>query len=237
MRSGGDAPPTYAGAVAVGHYREWRWRTELWSLSTKVVAEKRGARLVTVLEKAAWDATRHLTVDELTSEDGKTAALEALDLAFAEADDVSLIESADEYFYQCCRSLGEDIVSFRSRLEAKLRRLEAGGNIFIPDETKGFVLSKQAGMSPAEIREMLTLTHANRARRHPRAPYPVMPGESQETDEAYLAGGYEAGYENGIDFEFEDTEESAEGASGQLDEDEAEAILMAYQVTRRPGSA
>eukprot|EP00971_Amphidinium_carterae_P226752 4497194-Amphidinium_carterae.1 len=157
MSAGGsDGPPPFDGSV--GYYRDWRRRAELWSLSTKVPSEKQGARLVTGLDKAAWDATRHLTVEQLTGENGKDMVLAALDQAFAEADDVNLIESADDFFYLCCRSPGEDIISYQSRLDAKLRRLESNSNVRIPDQIKGFVLCKQSGMSPAEVREMLTLT-------------------------------------------------------------------------------
>eukprot|EP00971_Amphidinium_carterae_P119924 2375338-Amphidinium_carterae.1 len=85
MSGSHDGPPVFDGSV--GEYREWRRRAELWTMSTKVPPEKKGARLGNGLEKATWDATRHLTVAQLTADDGKDKVLEALDLAFAEADD------------------------------------------------------------------------------------------------------------------------------------------------------
>eukprot|EP00971_Amphidinium_carterae_P007160 141804-Amphidinium_carterae.1 len=100
--------------------QDWRRRVELWSLSTKV----------------AWDATRYLTVEQLTGENGKDMVLAALDQTFAEADDVNLLESADEFFYLCCRSPGEDVVSYQSKLDTKLRRLESTCSVRIPDHNQ-----------------------------------------------------------------------------------------------------
>ena len=156
MATIGDSPPSFDGSVEI--YKEWRRRAELWQMSTKLDPVKRGAKLVSVLTGAAWDALRHVPMNELASEEGSKLVFDTLDAIFADPSDVSLVEATDDALYLTVRQAQEELVAFQSRLDSKFRRLEAVGNVSLPDEVKGFVLAKQSGLTTAELREMLTLS-------------------------------------------------------------------------------
>ena len=85
-----------------------------------------------------------------------------LDGVFADPSDVSLVEATDEALYLTIHQPYEELIAFQSRLDSKFRRLEAVGSVSLPDEVRGFVLGKQAGLNTAELRGMLTLSGGSR---------------------------------------------------------------------------
>ena len=127
-------------------------------MSTRLDQSKQGPKLVSVLSGAAWDALRHVNLETLAEASGVSQVFAALDLVFGDPKDVLLIEATDEALYLTVKQPHEEVVAFQARLESKFRRLEAAGELTIPSEVKGFVLAKQAGLSTAEVRELLTLT-------------------------------------------------------------------------------
>ena len=149
MASVTDAPPVFEGQIEM--YKEWRRRAELWTMSTRLDSSKQAPKLVSVLTGAAWDALRHLELQTLTNEAGVAKVFETLDGIFGDPKDVLLIEATDEAFYLTTKMPNEELVAFQTRLDAKFRRLEAAGSMTIPEEIKGFVLAKQAGLSTAEV--------------------------------------------------------------------------------------
>ena len=116
---------------------------------------------MSVLSGSAWDALRHVEMDALVSETGVEQVFQTLDGIFGDPKDVLLIEATDEAFYLTTKQPQEDLIGFQTRLDSKFRKLESAGSIKIPPQIKGFVLAKQAGLSTAEVRELLTLTNGN----------------------------------------------------------------------------
>eukprot|EP00971_Amphidinium_carterae_P036418 715853-Amphidinium_carterae.1 len=151
-----DAPPSFSGIAE--QFKEWKRLTQVWSMATKLSSDKHGAKVLSVLEAGAWDACRHLDLDVLAEADGAQLVIDTLEAVFGDLLDVALIESADAALYLTVKQNEEDLLSFQSRLDSAFRRLESNSNLKLPSELKGFILSKQAGMTVGEIRELLTLT-------------------------------------------------------------------------------
>eukprot|EP00971_Amphidinium_carterae_P034264 674554-Amphidinium_carterae.1 len=151
-----DAPPVFDGDPE--SYREWRRRAELWSLGTRLEAPKHGPKLLSVLAGAAWETCKHLAPADIAKEDGIKDVFQVLDGVYGDPKDVQIVEAADSALYGTVRAPQEDIVSFMSRLDAQMRKLESIGSLVLPPEIKGFILAKQAGLNSQEVRELITLT-------------------------------------------------------------------------------
>eukprot|EP00971_Amphidinium_carterae_P021548 425082-Amphidinium_carterae.1 len=120
-----DAPPSFAGSADL--FKEWKRRTQVWAMATKLPAEKHGAKVLSVLEAGAWDACRHLELDVLAQEDGASTVIATLESIFGDPSDVALIEAADMALYLTVKQAGEDVLAFQSRLDSAFRRLESNG--------------------------------------------------------------------------------------------------------------
>ena len=151
-----DGPPTFDGALEA--YKEWKRRTQVWRLGTKMEESKHGARILGALYGPAWDACKHIPLESVTGESGAQTILDALEAVFGEPHDVLLIETAEAALYSTIRNPGEEVVAFMSRLDMQFRKLETSCSVVLPPEVKGFILAKQTGLAPQELRELLTLT-------------------------------------------------------------------------------
>ena len=234
MTSVTDSPPVFDGAL--DYYKEWRRRVELWTKSTRLEVSKQAPKIVSVLSGPAWDAMRHIEIEVLTSEEGVEQVLKTLDTTFGDPKDVLLVEATDDAFYLTTKQPQQELVAFQARLDSKFRRLEATGSLTIPAEIKGLVLAKQAGLSTAEVRELLTLTGGSLQYEAVRSSMRrLMWDFSKPVSQRRVPGASKAVYvaeqQDNSSEEWQLAEALAED-DAEFSETEAQAIYLAYQEAR-----
>ena len=93
-------------------------------------------------------------------ENGHEKIFSILDALYGEPGDVVLIESLEEALYGTVRKTGEDYLTLMNKMDHRFRKLEENCKSVFPDVAKGYILARQYGLSPQEMREMLLLTGA-----------------------------------------------------------------------------
>eukprot|EP00971_Amphidinium_carterae_P189212 3756018-Amphidinium_carterae.2 len=93
-----EAPPSFSGIAE--QFKEWKRRTQVWAMATKLSSDKHGAKVLSVLEAEA---------------DGAQLVIDTLGGVFGDPLDVALIESADAALYLTVKQNEEDLLSFQSR--------------------------------------------------------------------------------------------------------------------------
>eukprot|EP00971_Amphidinium_carterae_P071807 1420157-Amphidinium_carterae.1 len=238
-----DAPPVFDGDPE--SYREWRRRAELWSLGTRLESIKHGPKLLSVLSGSAWETCKHLTPASVAKDDGVAEVFAVLDGVYGDPRDVMVVEAADAALYGTIRQAQEDIVSFMTRLDAQMRKLETLGTLTLPPEIKGFILAKQAGLNTQEVRELITLTGGDigydAVRKHlRRLLYDFSKTEKKRGAGRGVFVASAAPAEEAQEWDYEEQwsydtaepswgdEEAATAEDGEWSEDEAEAVLAAW---------
>ena len=234
---GGDSPPPFDGDIA--SYKEWRRRAELWVFATRTDTERRGPRLLQSLRGAAWEACQDIKLENLSKDKGWNDIFDILDALFGQSKDVLQVESLDEALYATTRKANEDFVSFCTRLEHKFRKLDENCSVKLPSVARGYVLARQWGLTAQEMREVLVLSGGKLeieaikpALR--RLLYDFKPKAPPKVKGAYVVNTDENDSDAELDAALQaigETDWTGE-LPEELDEDEAEAVLLSYKEAR-----
>ena len=128
--------------------RRWRAWAEAKMMTMKDLSNKqRGPWIYTLLDGKAWDAVEHLTLEDLTQEDGDETVWKVLSTRFPEREPHDLMGEALGEVFGLAATEGETIQQWTARVQEVFEKCKRRANVTFPDEAQGWIALNCSGMN------------------------------------------------------------------------------------------
>lgn len=157
-------PPGFDGSLTPGVLDNYLLKAKLWLATTRNPKRTRGPRMLAALTGSAFEACKHLVLDDVRIQ-SETNGQELLNYlkqpeAFGEEREEELLTALSRLFYQLKREKQERSVQFVSRFREAVRKVQAQG-VSLPEEALGFLLITCFGLNEDDSRMLLSYTRGS----------------------------------------------------------------------------
>ena len=129
-------------------YRQWKLWAKAKMMATKDLTKaQKGPFVFCLLDGTALEAVEHLTLDDLSADNGDEAIWTALDARFPDKlQHDHMAESLKEVFQLNARD-GESMAEWTSRVQDTFSRCRRKVNVEFPPEARGWIVLHQSGLT------------------------------------------------------------------------------------------
>jgi len=149
-----EPPPAYDGIDPEMTFRVWEKNVRLWEFETDVPSNKRGVKLLRMLQGTARLAVDEMSFEEVACEDGIRNIISKLKEYYLPHLEVSLPRAFESAVYGPCRSSKEGFMEYIARMDKAFVRLRKEG-VDLPDGAQGYIIYRQSSLSEAQDQRFL----------------------------------------------------------------------------------
>ena len=149
-----EPPPAYDGVDPEVTFRIWEKNVRLWEFETDVPSNKRGVKLLRMLQGTARLAVDEMSFEEVACEDGIRNIVSKLKEYYLPHLEVSLPRAFEAAVYGPCRSSKEGFMEYIARMDKSFIRLRKEG-VDLPDSAQGYIIYRQSALSEAQDQRFL----------------------------------------------------------------------------------
>ena len=128
--------------------KKWKlWAQAKMAATRDLASKQRGPWVFTLLDGLALETVEHLTLDQLTEEEGDKYVWSALEERFPDKLKHDHLAECLHEVFQLAAKEGENMATWRSRVQETFSKCRRKVNVDFPSEARGWIALTQSGLS------------------------------------------------------------------------------------------